>query len=201
MNRILFSAALIGVALLSASAAQAQNPVSFEVANFTLSGGDPVYSIVSDLTFTNLSLSESFVDGTTLSGVNLIGANGQSANSLNTTDIFLNSATVDFGAHGGLKSATLTGGFSATGVGIETAFGGPVVNTTINPAFTATLNPTGIGDFANIFAVDSVTGATYAAGTLALTPGAVPEPGAVALLAACGIGALPFLRRRQARRA
>ena len=197
---VLFAAFGAGVLAL-APAAQSQGILSYQIANFTLSGGDPTYSITDDLTFSNLSLSELFADGTTVSGVSLIGPNGQNTNSLNTTDIFLNSATVNSAAHGGLKSATLTGGFGTASIGIQTAFGGAVTPATILPTFSATLTTTGVGDFVNIFATDAVSGATYGAGTLAITPGEVPEPGSVTLIAACGLGALPFLRRRQSRRA
>ena len=196
MKRILFLAALSGLALLGASA-QAQNPVSLQAANFTLSGGDPTYSIASDVTFTNLVLTENFANGTSVIDP-LIGANGLPTATLNTADIFAQTGTFFDNANGGLTSATLTGGFNTTGVSIVNSFGGASVSAAILPTFSATLTAPSLapGSVVNINAIDAASGATYAAGTFALTPGAVPEPGSIALLAACGIGFVPFLRRR-----
>ena len=197
MNRILSLAALSGIALLGASSAQAQNPVSLQAANFTLSGGDPLYSIASDVTFTNLVLTENFANGTSVTDP-LIGANGLPAAALNTTDIFAQTNTFFDNSRGGLTFATLTGGFNTTGISLVTSFGAAPVSAAILPTFSATLNvpSLALGSIVNINAVDASTGAPYAAGTFAITAGSVPEPGSAALLAACGIGLLPFLRRR-----
>jgi len=154
------------------------------------------------VTFTNLVLTENFANGTSVTDP-LIGANGLPATTLNTTDISALTGTFFDNTRGGLTSATLTGGFNTTAISLETSFGGTTAAATILSTFSATLTALSLASnsFANINALDASTSAIYVAGTLAITAGSIPEPGSVALLAACGIGFAPFLRRRALRRA
>ncbi len=65
--RLACGLAVAGAALLSAprASAQATSPFLFGVENDTYSGGDPVFSVTDDLTFTNLQITETFAGGAT----------------------------------------------------------------------------------------------------------------------------------------
>ena len=205
MKRIAFTL-LVGAALcLLNISAQAQ--LSYQVTNLTFSGGDPIYSITDDVTFTNLALTETFQDATTQTIPLYDPADPtQAPTATLTTGAFnLVSNIFDFNdpVHGKLASAALTGAFSLTTLGIQTTFGGPINTVTINPTFTTLLNVSALSPkntlvFANIVATDATSGTVYNAGTLAAT--GVPEPGMVAFLIAGGVGMASVWKRRANRK-
>jgi len=90
----------------------------FQVLNLTLASDtvvDPTFNVVSDVTFDNLLLQETFTDGFTQS-VDLFAPSnpGAPADSLDTGTLFLESGAqaVPDPAHGGLRLATLSGSFN-----------------------------------------------------------------------------------------
>lgn len=202
MKRIVCSLlAGVGLSLLSLSA-QAQ--VSYQVTNFTFSGGDPIFPITDDVTFSSLVLTETFQDATTQAIPLYDPADpAQTPTATLNTSVFnlvSNSFVFNDPLHGHVASATLTGAFSVTRLGIQTSFGGPITTVIVNPTFTTLLDVSTLSAgnsllSANIVAVNATTGTLYGAGTLAAT--GVPEPGSVALFAASGLGMVSVWRRRR----
>ena len=202
MKRLLFFlCAGAGLSLLS-SGAQAQ--LSYQVTNLTFSGGDPIYPITDDVTFTSLALTETFQDTATqtISLFDPADPTQTPTSTLDTGVFNLVSSSLAFTdpAHGRVSSASLTGTFDLTTLGIQTAFGGPITTVTVNPTFTTPLNLSSFGlgtplVFANIVATDATTGTLYSAGTLEVS--GVPEPGAVAFLVAGGLGLVSVWHRRK----
>ena len=193
---------LVGLLLFVGSVAASANTI-FSLANFTLSGGDPVFSIASDITFTNLEMTVTYADTATFA---------QSLGSLNTTDFSLDSISLANAdpAHGAIINATLTGNFSQTnGIVTQQMFGGTTTNANINGSFTADfVQALGAGAAqgaiangtatVNIVATDADNPATtYGAGVLfALTAPNAPEPASLCLLGAA-FGAVALRRRKR----
>lgn len=179
----------LGLGLWS-SQAHAQEDFSYQIGNLTLSGGDPTFPVVTDVTFQNLVLKESF-DGVTTVDVPL------SSTSLNTATILLNSPTVAQSVLGPIKFAELTGNIDSSSLDIRTSFGGSINTVVVDPSFDLKLvgNPFMVGDYGVITVADA-NGATYGIGTLGIS--SVPEPSAMLLPASLGVGmALLGLRRRR----
>ncbi len=171
--------------------------VSYTVNNYTLSGGDPIYSVATDLTFNSLVLREVYADSTS-SAVSLLDSAKVARTSLSTSTFSLNTAalnTVD-PTHGAIVSAALAGVFSQTSLSILTSFGGTPSSVTVLPNFTATLPFS--SSTININALDA-NGNRYTVGTLdeAVTAAStVPEPGTLAIASIGLTGLFALLRRR-----
>ena len=197
MTRKLFRTLAGGILAAALSGLLPAATLNYTVTNLTLSGGDPTYSIATDVTFNNLALRENFSDGTGAT-VALFDFSGAARTSLSTATFNLTSGslTTPDPLHGNVVSAVLTGAFSQTNFNIVTAFGASPVNVTVNSAFTATL-PFASSSI-NILA-NSGAGASYAAGTLQsslVNAPSVPEP-ATGAVAALGIAGLLLLGRRR----
>lgn len=169
--------------------------ISYTASNFTASGGDPTYSIATDLTFNNLSLRETFADGT-FSAVSLYDFTNTVRTSLDSLTVNLSSLplTTPDPTHGSVVSAMLTGLFSTTNVTIVTSFGGTPVAAVISPNFSVTLPVA-----ASSININATSGAaSYAAGTLQSTvaESAVPEPATYAV-ASLGLFVVFVLGRRR----
>ena len=113
LPRSLRAAALLGLACLTCagSASAAGGPYSFQTVNDTFSGGDPIFPVTDDLTFTNLQIHEKFADGfaSILSVPNL----DTGTLALETQSFYFNGPTggvLSDPQHGALTSAVLTGG-------------------------------------------------------------------------------------------
>ncbi len=200
-----FRLSLQRVALLGAATAAllcaghvSAAPYTYEVDNYTFSGGDPVHSVVDDLTFNNLLITETYTDGFMQSAA---------LGSLNTSDISAFSpAILNASGHGSLTSAILTGqlgidGFPATStldVSTQYAPGGLINNQYVFSNFSSSLfgPDTGgisVGQFALLDGNNPVNGPVE----IRLTP--VPEAtSAVSLgmLVLLGLGSLAVSRRR-----
>lgn len=167
-------------------------PISYTLTNLTASGGDPTYSIVTNVTFTNLTLRQTFADATSTS-VPLYDFTNTVQTSLTTSLFDLHSLTLNTvdPIHGNLVSSDLTGSFNPTQLAIVTSLGGAPLNVPVVPNFTATLLAN--SSLVNINAV-SAAGVAYAAGTLEsfADTSAVPEPATygVAVLGLLGIYAV-----------
>ncbi len=194
--RSLFGLAVAGAALLPASGAFAQTtatPFYFSVVNSTMSGGDPVYSVFDNLTFTNLQVNEGFAGGFTQT---------VSLASFDANIGVENSST--FQTNSALTSAVLTGTLNglASGqvltVNLAQDLSGPTVPFNIYSNFSADLfNPTtpaiGLGQFG------LVTGNNVTAVTIGANNAPVPEASttvSLGLLLALGLGTLAVTRRR-----
>lgn len=199
MKRALLSLSAVLALSALALAAQAQNYI--QVVNNTFSGGDPVFQITNDVTFTNLFATQTFADGTT-SQITLFDATHTAQTTLDTGTIFLESDHTlnDNGAHGAIQTLTLTGTFDQTNLDLASTLNGSTTNVNVLPTFTTLIG----SHVATIYATDAVTGAQYAAGAFSyLGPDGspVPEPttgvalGAISTLTA---GAM-FLYRRAKR--
>ncbi len=195
-------AALLGVAvvaLLGAGRASA-DPYTYEVDNYTFSGGDPVHPVIDDLTFNNLLITETYTDG--FMQTSALG-------SLNTADISVfSSATLGAPGHGLLSSAILTGqlgidSFPATSIlDISTQYapGGPITDQYVFTSFSASLfgpatSGVSVGQFTLLNNNDPVLAPTE----IRLTP--VPEASSavtLGLLVMLGLGGLTVSRRRTA---
>ena len=200
--------AVAGAALLCASGASAQSGTSpfysFQVTNLTASGGDPVFSITNDLTFTNLQINEVFADSFSQSIV--IPSLSTSTVAEQSSAFFLSgespTALTD-PIHGKLTTATLTGRVGSgptTTVNVETAFGGPTTVEQISSTFSAnllgpSLTALGLGQF-SLLDSNSNTVAPY---SIVIGANPVPEASTVlsmGLLLALGLGTLVVARRR-----
>ena len=194
--RLACGVAVAGAGLLSASGAFAQaTPASFffQVENDTLSGGDPVFSVTDNLTFSNLRINEVFAGG--FSQTILLG-------SLDTTTLDAFSNT--FSSSSPLTSAILTGSIGsgqAQTINTQTTIGGPIMPQYVSSVFSASLfgpaqTGTALGTFALIDGNNNVVSAVNI-----ITPAAVPEASttvSLGLLLALGLGALAVSRRRAA---
>ncbi len=170
--------------------------IAFQVLNFTLSGGDATYPITSDVTFNNLSLTETFRDDSRAT-VPLRDFGGVVRTTLDTNQLALESAPIlaTGGARGDLISTTLTGTFSVTDIQFTPTFGGPRTSVTVLPTFSATL--TGFSPDAVLIVARGPGGATYGAGALSILATAVPEPSSLALMiVGAGVGLLTVGPRR-----
>lgn len=151
-------------------------PITYTVTNLSASGGDPTYSVASNLSFDNLTLRENFSDSSSAL-VTLYDFSNTARTSLDTATFDLHSLALDTvdRTHGNLLSAILTGSFSQTTLSILTSFGGTPVPATILSTFSATLPIA--GNSINISATGT-NGAGYAVGTLdsAVLNSDVPEP-------------------------
>ena len=197
-------ATLAGIGLsLTGMQAQAEIPVQYQVANFTLSGGgDPAladsrYNVLTDVTFQNLVLNETFSDAT-FTSVPLYDptdATHTATTTLDTNVINLYSDPFFVSPHGTLQSATLTGTFSTNA--FDVAINGTDNPETVNSDFTATLtNPTA-NTLTDIFAQNASNNATYSVGTFGLFAAPVPEPtGPVVFLFALGTTAVFLIKKR-----
>ncbi len=197
-------AVLLGTAaaaLLCAGHASAA-PYTYEVDNYTFSGGDPVHPVTDDLTFNNLLITETFTDGFMQS--TMLG-------SLNTSDISAFSpATLNVSGHGLLTSAVLSGqlgmdGFPATSIlDISTQYapGGPMTDQYVFSNFSTSLfGPAMSGVSVGQFTLLNNGDPAQAPAEITLTP--VPEAtSAVSLgmLVLLGLGSLAVSRRRTASR-
>lgn len=152
------------------------SPVTYTITNLTASGGDPGYSVATDLTFNNLTLRENFSDLRS-APVTLYDFSNTARTSLDTATFDLHSLTLDTvdRTHGNLLSAVLTGSFSQTTLSIRTSFGGTPTDANVLSTFSATLPIA--GNSINISATGT-DGANYAVGTLdaAVLDSDVPEP-------------------------
>ncbi|BDI29725.1 hypothetical protein CCAX7_17760 [Capsulimonas corticalis] len=204
MKRAPLAAFLFASIAICAPGANAAHPhVQYQVTNFTLSGGDPTFSVASDVTFQNLDLTETFADSTTqtLSLYDLTSYSKTNTLDTGVLSVYTNPFSYADMGHGAITSATLNGSFDLTNLDIEKSFGGPLSSANVFPSFTASFTPGSFNSFfdvfTNIYAVDAQTGEKYGVGTFGLTATPVPEPsGLVAMLAASGLALLGFLFRR-----
>ena len=182
---ILFGVAAIA---LGVSAPAQAASVTYQVTNFTASGGDPVFNVATDLTLNSLALTETFADRTSQT-IALFDANNTMRTSLDTSTVFLNSAAsmAPDPVHGELAGAMLTGSLSRTNLSILNTFGGTPVNASVLSSFAASLPGTGGALSTNFYATDAQSGAQYGLGTLTADgigsfPAAVPEPSTFLML-------------------
>ena len=183
-------------ALLAAPGAFAQTapaPFAFDVENDTLSGGDPVFSVTDNLTFSNLQINETFQSGFSQT----ILLSSFDANALSeTTPGFITSSP--------LVSAVLTGAIGpgpAQNVTTETTIGGPVTTRYVSSTFAASLfGPAQTGIALGTFSL--LDGSGNPAQTVNIVaPAAVPEASttvSLGLLLTLALGALAVTRRRTA---
>jgi len=128
---------IVGLGLAAAALSCASNAFagtySYQVVNDTLSGGDAIFPVTDDLTFTNLQLNETFFDGFTTS-VDLKDFNNATQTSLDTgaTELDSNPFTLSDPVHGALSDAVLTGSLTISGL-----IPGPSLDLTLQP----TLDP------------------------------------------------------------
>ena len=203
--RSFFGLAVAGAALLPASGAFAQtSPATsaFEVYNATMSGGDPVFSVSDDLTFTSLQITEGFASGFTQTVfLPSFDANSPANNpGVEYTDQFASGSP--------LTSAVLTGTFdnlapgSTLTVNLAQDLSGTTVPFNVYSSFSADLfNPTtpaiGAGQFALVDGSRNVLNGV----TIGVNAAPVPEASttvSLGLLLALGLGALVVTRRRAA---
>lgn len=161
--------------------------VRYQVSNLSASGGDPVYSVASDVTFKNLTLTGIFTDNTTLN-IPLFDASGIQKTSLDTSTILLESENLLLpdSTHGGLEKVTLSGLLDPTTLDIMTSFGGSTVSVTVDSLLQGTLNNPMTTGSINLYAV-TANGDQYGIGTLDVS--AIPEPASLVLLTT-GLGLL-----------
>ena len=192
--RLACGVAVAGAALLSAPGAFAQTTptlYAFQVENGTLSGGDPVFSVVDNLTFTNLQINEVFAGG--FSQTILLGSLDTA-----TVDAFSNT----FSSSSPLTSAILTGSIGPgpmQTINTETTIGGPITPAYVYSNFSASLfgpAPAGpaLGTFSLIDGSNNVVSTTHI-----VAAAAVPEASttvSLGLLMVLGLGALAVTRRR-----
>lgn len=208
--------ALIWILGLPAHAGVTVSPVNIEIANYTFSGGDPIFDVTDDLLFTNLTLTELFTNGTSnqTTTLTLLDPNGNQSSSLDVFSYLDSSSLLSPAIPDGytLSSATLTGSFDTTNAATATytvnGDGTLTVNTqtgfdpstagmaTILPNFTATLNNPTPGQIVPIYALNSDGSASsHAIGTLDASP--APEPSQVSVLAlVAGLIGIAAIKRR-----
>ncbi len=87
--------------------------IRFEVSNLTASGGDPVFNVATDVTFTGLQLTGNYANAQS-SVIPLLGNSGTPVSMLDTLTIFLDSSPLNnpSASLGSLLSATLSGALS-----------------------------------------------------------------------------------------
>lgn len=206
--RSLLGLVVAGAVLLPASGAFAQTPPAtsaFEVYNATQSGGDPVFSVFDNLTFTNLQITEGFASGFTQT----VFLPSFDANS--PVDNPGAEYTDQFASGSPLTSAVLTGTLdnlapgSTLTVNLAQDLSGTTVPFNIYSNFSADLfNPTtpaiGLGQFALVDGSRNVLKGV----TIGANAAPVPEASttvSLGLLMALGLGALVVTRRRAAQSA
>lgn len=189
-------------ALLCAGHASAA-PFSYEVDNYTFSGGDPVHPVTDDLTFNNLLITETYTDGFMQS---------TALGSLDTGVVSLFSpTTLNTSGHGSLTSAILTGqlgidSFPSTSildVSTQYAPGGSVSDQCVFTHFSTSLfgpatSGVSVGQFTLLDDSDNIVN-----GPVEIRLAPVPEAtSAVSLgmLVLLGLGSLAVSRRRTASR-
>ncbi len=197
--------AVAGVALLAVSGAFAQTPSAtsaFEVYNATMSGGDPVFSVSNDLTFTNLQITEGFANGFTQT----VFLPSFDANS--PVDNPGVEYTNQFASGSPLTSAVLTGTLdnlapgSTLTVNLAQDLSGTTVPFNVYSNFSADLfnsmTPAiGFGQFALVDGSRNILNGV----TIGANAAPVPEASttvSLGLLLALGLGALVVTRRRAA---
>lgn len=196
--RLACGAAAAAAGLLSAPSAFAQTPPPsfyFDVQNDTAYSapfGDPTFSVIDDLTFTDLQLNETFAGGSTQTI--LLG-------SLNTSTI--DALTDPFTPSASLTSAVLTGRIGpgpAQSISIAT-IGGGTATQYVSSAFSADLfGPAQSGTALGQFALISDNNVVSTVNIIA-SPAAVPEASttvSLGLLLALGLGGVAVSRRRAA---
>ncbi len=199
---LVLAAAGLLAARLPASAQQATD--YYQLANFTLSGGDPTFPVTTDVTFQNLSLVETFADNSAPVTVALKDFSSVTQTSLDTSTLILASDTFlnPDPTHGAVTSATLTGTISPSLLDLSYAIGTPAATVlATNANFTATLFGTApilTGDIVNLGSFSAVDDANnvVASAFVQVSVVAVPEPGLLALALAPGLAGLSLLRRR-----
>ena len=195
------AAVCVGACIMGGPAfAQTQNPVYFEVTNFTNAGGNPYFPVVSDLNFTNLSLTETFADHfqqTVALYLDPTDASTQQ-NSLNTQDFVLTSGTFSdpSSTHGALVQAILTGNTDQSLLQVQTAINGPSSFVPASTSISANLfgpDPGRIG-VGTLSEINANTQDIIARAPIEVTP----EGSSLSLFATCGLGVLATLgiRRR-----
>lgn len=196
--------ALLGAAVVPAAAQTGGvSPFQYQIVNDTLSGGDPVFPVTDDLTFSGLKLTETFSDG--FSSTALLGTLDTSGADLQAP------ATLFSAAHGALSSSTLTGTLgrntfpfsSILDVTTQQGPGGATGDQKISAYFSSTLfgaapaGGLGVGQFSLLAGNDPLFG--RAPTQISAAP--VPEASttvSLGLMLALGAGVL-VARRRAAR--
>ena len=191
--------AVAGTAIFCAGGASAQTlaPFNFEVDNYTFSGGDPVFQVTDDLTFSNLQINEVYQDNTAVL-VSMADLD---------TGAFSEATPFAFdGTHGFLKTATLTGSLTISGF-LPTSTLGLTLQPTLDPAsqvpqtvvtrFSTVLNApqpgVNVGQFSLLFNGTPLFAPTN------ITVAPIPEASTIVslgIMLALGLGALVASRRR-----
>ena len=190
---------LAGVGLVALSTlARAQAPtVAFQITNNTLSGGDPLFPVITDVTFQNLVLTE--LIGGTSTPITLFDPAHTATNMLDTSGNDLESDPFSLPG-GGFTNVTLTGTPDLANLHLEFAPGAPVFATGPLPmlfADFANSTPSGYPAVGQLSLFDTVTGNVITTVNIY----AVPEPGTLALFASGSIGFAAAMRKRRAVRA
>ena len=199
--RLVCGAAVAGAGLLSAPGAfaQASTPFSFEVVNSTFSGGDPVFSVTDNLTFSNLQINETFASGfsqTVLLNDLATSLTDPATGGSEFSDKFVPNST--------LTSAILTGSIGAgpaQTVLTQTAPNGPVTPQYVSSTFSADLfAPAPAGPALGTFSFNNgLNGINILNSVNIVAPAAVPEASttvSLGLLLALGLGGFAVSRRR-----
>lgn len=199
--RLACGAVVVAAGLLSAPGASAQSstPFTFEVVNSTFSGGDPVFSVTDDLTFSNLQINETFANG--FSQTLLL-------NDLATTNTDPMTGGAEFSdrfvPNSTLTSAILTGSIgpgAAQTVLTQTAPNGPVTPQYVSSTFSANLFASApAGPALGTFSFNNgPNGINILNSVNIVAPAAVPEASttvSLGLLLALGLGGVAVSRRR-----
>ena len=184
----------VGLVVLSTFAHAQSTTVAFQITNNTLSGGDPIFPVVSDVTFQNLALTE--LVGSVPTSVTLFDPTHTAANTLNTSGNDLESNPFSLPG-GGFSNVTLTGIPSLANMQLEFAPGAPLFASGPLPVLFADFAnsaPAGYPAVGQLSLFDTTTGNVITSVNIY----AVPEPGAMALLVSCGLGFAAALRKRRA---
>ena len=197
MKRALTSL-LAGVGLVALTTfARAQTPaVAFQITNNTLSGGDPTFPVITDVTFQNLVLTE--LIGGTPTTVTLFDPTHTATDTLDTSGNDLESDPFALPT-GGFDNVVLTGTPDLADMELQFAPGGSISPTGPLPilfADFANSAPAGYPAVGQLSLFDPTTGNAITTVNIY----AVPEPGTLALFASCGIGFAAAMRKRRAAR-
>ena len=197
--RCTFALAAVSAALLTGSAASAQTapaPLAFGIVNSTFSGGDPVFSVTDDLTFTNLQINETFASGFSQT----LFLNDLNTDPINGVFEFSDK----FSPGSPLTSAILTGSIgpgTAQNVTLATDRSGNTTSAYVFSNFSASLfGPAQAGTALGTFSLTTGPNNSNVLNTVNIVaPAAVPEASttlSLGLLLALGLGALSVARRR-----